>query len=120
MDIEDKNIAAMDAPCPHSLDMYMDIDGLIQKLKELFVRQGWCHGTHPSDDSEFDVFYFDIPDCERISWRSEKIDEYGKEWDVVDNCNLDKLDKIAEKLLVNYKVGKEKKTVQPEAGEEAS
>lgn len=111
LEIEDKNIKAKAAPYDYSDRIYKQKNELIHKLIELFNNQNWIYGVQDSDvPVTKHVIYFEIPNCEQLSWHfddSDDIPRYTKPWDKKINSTLGKLEKITKQLLKSNDLLKE-------------
>lgn len=106
LEIEDKNILAKNTNPRYRDKVYKVKAKLISDLAQVFVENNWKWGIQ-QDESQIPpcVIYFEIPDCEQISWhifRDEypiNFPEYGEKWDGKENSTLDKLEQVAAKIL---------------------
>ncbi len=76
-------------------------------LVQVFKKNEWSYGIQKiSHRDTSHVIYFDIPNCEQISWhveleKNDKVPEYTKEWDKKENSTLGKLEKFAKIYLLS-------------------
>jgi hypothetical protein len=79
------------------------------ELCKLFKESGWNYGIQKSEvPPTSHVIYFEIPNCEQISWHftpenEEDFRQYKREWDKKPNSTLDKLEVVTMKLLSELK-----------------
>lgn len=109
LEIEDKSIQAKDSCWSYKDKIYRVKEELIEELAKLFKDQNWIYGIQKSDvKPTTHVVYFEIPDCEQISWHftPNKISEfpvYSKDWDGKENSTFMKLEKMAKNILESLK-----------------
>jgi hypothetical protein len=106
IEIEDKNITAKSIPYFEYRERKYKVKGeLIDKLIDLFKEQNWTYGIQQANNySCSHVIYFEIPDCEQLSWhftldKDVVYPTYEKEWDGLENSSLIKLEKTSIELL---------------------
>ncbi len=111
LEIEDVNIVAKRQRGQYRDKYYEKKEFLILKLINLFLANGWTCGYQDSDNhSASSVIYFEVPECEQISWHSNlskskiKCGKYEKEWDGKQNATLEKLEKVTIKILTENKM----------------
>lgn len=108
LEIEDNNIRAKKYYGDYKEKYYKNKDNLIKKLCELFEYNNWEYGIiKKSDYFTSHIIFFEIPNCEQISWHinldhTEIYPTYNKEWDNKENSTLDKLETITKVLLKKY------------------
>ena len=100
-----KSISAKNSYGDYKEKIYNQKYNYIIKLCELFEQQKWIYGIQNSDIKMIShVIYFEIPDCEQISWHItlkefSKFPIYKKDWDNKKNSTIKKLEDITIKLL---------------------
>lgn len=108
LEIEDKNILAKEASFYYAGRIYKDKNKLINQLIELFKENNWIYGVHSSDvPATSHIVYFEIPNCEQISWHSDVSNDvpiYNNKWDGKTNSTLPKLEKTIMELLSKNKL----------------
>ena len=97
LEIEDKNIVAKGTYGDYIQKTYHKKEELILKLCEIFKEQKWVYGIQKSNNiSASHVIYFEIPNCEQISWHFNPpysdFPQYGGNWDGKKNSTLNKLE----------------------------
>lgn len=76
----------------------------IHELIELFRAELWTFGKQPSLTRPRWIIYFEIPDCEQISFHTElltEVPDYTKAWDGKRNSTFGKLEAAVVRLLDN-------------------
>jgi len=96
LEIEDANLTAKRYGPAYAGRYYDKKQELIKELITLFKHQEWLFGVHPAEYRfERGVIYFELPNCEQISWHydhdGEPLPIYSKEWDRKQNSTLVKL-----------------------------
>lgn len=105
LEIEDSSISAKDSYGTHQDKIYKQKQKLIAQLCELFKEQSWNYGIRKSEIAcPTHVIYFEIPTCEQVSWHfspenSADFPFYDSVWDKKENSTLEKLEKVAARLL---------------------
>ena len=109
LEVEDKSISAKKSYGKYRERIYKQKNILIMELCELFKENGWNYGIQNSEvPPSSHIIYFEIPDCEQISWhftpeKEEDFSQYKGEWDKKPNSTLDKLEFVTVKLLSDRK-----------------
>lgn len=109
LEVEDKSISAKKSYGEYRERIYKQKNTLIMELCELFKENDWNYGIQKSEIFPTShVIYFEIPDCEQISWhftpeKEEDFSQYKGEWDKKPNSTLDKLEVVTVKLLSERK-----------------
>jgi hypothetical protein len=109
LEVEDKSISAKKSYGEYRERIYKQKNILIMELCELFKEIGWNYGIQKSEVLPTShVVYFEIPNCEQISWHftpenEEDFSPYRGEWDKKPNSTLDKLEVVTMKLLSGVK-----------------
>lgn len=107
LEIEDYNIKAKENRYYQETNYYHK-EELLKQLITLCLDNGFICGKQHSDNHSASLLtYFELPNCEQISFHSnidssfsDKIPTYEKEWDGKVNSTLDKLESC---ILANFK-----------------
>lgn len=107
LEIEDKNITAKDTDFRYKDKVYYQKHMFILEMIEIFKENNWTFGYQNSDVRNINhIIYFELPDCEQISFHCTLEDEvlktiptYNKEWDGKKNSTLNKLENSIKKLF---------------------
>jgi hypothetical protein len=83
---------------------YAEKSELILKLVRLCQDHGWTFGKHDSKGFPRWIVYFELPNCEQISFHTnlktpEDIPDYEKDWDGKRNSTLLKLEKAISEMF---------------------
>jgi hypothetical protein len=108
LEIEDKSISAKGCYGMYRDRIYKKKGELILSLSELFNKEQWVYGIQKSEvPPTSHVIYFEIPNCEQISWHftpesESNLPEYMSKWDNKSNSTLEKLELISMRLFEMY------------------
>lgn len=110
-EIEEVNILAKDSSPFYKDLLYKKKNYLIQDLIDICETEFWKYGMQTDNSNSFHnkVIFFELPNCEQISWHYDtykQIKKYDKEWDKKINSTLNKLEVCIKQLLVEYKLDK--------------
>jgi len=103
LEIEDKNISAKKSFGKYRERYYIQKSDLINSLIDLFEIYKWNYGIEKkSEHLTNSIIYFDIPNCEQISWHTnlncKDIPIYNQPWDGKINSTLNKLEDCIKNL----------------------
>ena len=103
LEIEDVSIQAKRTFGKYKDSKYKEKELLLEELVSLCSENGIKCGYHNSNNFSCDyVVYFELPNCDQISWHSNSshtLSYYDSEWDGKVNSTLDKLEAPIERLL---------------------
>lgn len=81
---------------------YAEKSKLVLDLIRLFEIEGWTYGSRETGSFPGEVIYFEIPNCEQISFHCtliRKIPRYQGEWDEQRNSTLRKIEQACIELF---------------------
>ena len=103
LEIEDSSTTAKKYGSAWSYEYYEKKHRLIHELMEICREKGWLFGKHPGDGFPRWIIYFELPDCEQISFHCNSFDsdvpDYPHEWDRKTHSTLGKLEVVISELL---------------------